>query len=104
MISDYDILFQEPNGLPPKREIQHEIHLQQDAPLPNVGMYKSSIVENVNIKKHAQELIERRAIQPSSSSCGSPIVLVPKKDGTWRMCVYYRALNRITIKNTYPSP
>ena len=46
MVSDYDILFQEPKGLPPKREIQHEIHLQWDAPLPNIGMYMSSIIEN----------------------------------------------------------
>ena len=44
MASDYDIWFQEPKGLHPKREIQHEIHLQQDAPLPKVGMYRSSII------------------------------------------------------------
>ena len=52
MVSDYDILFQEPKGLPPKREIQHEIHLQQDAPLLNIGMYRSSIIENAEMKKH----------------------------------------------------
>ena len=50
MVSGYDILFQEPKGLPLKREIQHEIHLLQDAPLPNIGMYMSPIVENVDIK------------------------------------------------------
>ena len=104
MVSDYDILFQEFKGLPPKREIQHEIHLQQDAPLPNICMYKSSIIENVEIKKQVKELLERGGIRPSSSPCGSPIVLVPKKDGTWRMCIDYRALNIITIKNRYPLP
>ena len=46
VVSDYDILFQEPKGLPPKREIQHEIHLQQDAHVPNIGMYMSSLIEN----------------------------------------------------------
>ena len=51
LVSDYDILFQEPKGLPPKIKFQHEIHLQQDAPLPNIGMYRSSIIENVEIKK-----------------------------------------------------
>ena len=51
VVSYYDILFQEPKGLPPKREIQHEIHLQQDAPLPNIDMYRSSIIENAEIKK-----------------------------------------------------
>ena len=54
VVSDYDILFQEPKGLPPKRQIQHEIHLQQDAPLPNIGMYIYLIIENANIKKQFQ--------------------------------------------------
>ena len=104
LVSDYDILFQEPKGLPPKREIQHEIHLQWDAPLPNIGMYMSSIIENVEINKQVHEFIERGAIQPSSSPCGSSIVLVRKKYGTWRMCVDYKELNRITIKNMYLLP
>ena len=46
IISNCDELFQEPTGLPPKREIEHEIHLQQDAPLLNIGMYRSSMIEN----------------------------------------------------------
>ena len=94
-VFDYDILFQEPKGLPPKREIQHKIHLHQDAPLPNIGMYRSSVIENAEIKKQVQELLERGDIHPSSSLCGSPIVLVPKQDGTWRICVDYMALNII---------
>jgi len=44
-------MFQEPKGLPPKREIQHEIHLQHDAPLANIGMYRMSTIEMVEIKK-----------------------------------------------------
>jgi hypothetical protein len=51
IVSKYDDIFQEPDGLPPKREIQHEIHLQQDSPLPNVGMYRMSVVEMTEIKK-----------------------------------------------------
>ena len=76
----------------------------QDVPLPNIAMYMSSIVENAEIKKQVQELIERGAIRPSSSPCGSPIVLVPKKDGTWCMYVDYMELNKITIKNMYSLP
>ena len=97
-------MFQEHKGLPPKREIQHEIHLHQDAPLPNNGMDRSSIIENEEINKHVQELLERGDIRPSSSPCGSLIVLVPKKDVTWRICMDYRALNIFTIKNRYPLP
>ena len=82
VVSNYDIMFQEPKGLPPKMEIQHEIHLQQDAPIPNIGMYRYSIIENAVINKKIQELLEREDIRPRSSSCGSPIVLVPKKYGT----------------------
>eukprot|EP00253_Pinus_taeda_P004086 PITA_04086 len=67
-------------------------------------MYRLSTLENAKIKKQVQELLERGFIRPSTSPCGSPIVLVRKKDGSWRMCIDYRALNKITIKNRYPLP
>ena len=51
VVSEYDILFQEPKGLPPKKEIVHDINLQQDAPLPNIGMYRLSALENAKMKK-----------------------------------------------------
>jgi hypothetical protein len=62
------------------------------------------VMENDEIKKQIQDLLDKGVIVPSSSPCGSPIVLVPKKDGTWRMCVDFRALNKITVKNRYPLP
>jgi hypothetical protein len=104
VVNQYDEMFKEPKGLPPKRGIQHEIQLQQDCPLPNIGMYRMSVMENAEIKKQIQELLDKEVIVPSSSPCGSPIVLVPKKDGTWCMCVDFRALNKITVKNRYPLP
>ena len=51
IVSEYDVLFQEPQGLPPKKGIVHDIILQQDVPLPNIGMYRLFALESVEIKK-----------------------------------------------------
>ena len=90
--------------MPPKREIQHEIQLQQDCPLPNIRMYHMSIMENSKIKRQIKEMLDKGIIRPSTSPCSSPIVLIPKKDWNWLMCVDFRALNKITVKNCYPLP
>jgi hypothetical protein len=64
-----------------------------------------SVAEMTEIKKkQVQGLLDQGVIWPNSSPCGSPIVMAPKKDDTWRMCVNYRALNKITVKNRYPLP
>jgi hypothetical protein len=104
IVSKCDDIFQEPDGLPSKRKIQHEIHLQQDSPLPNVSVYRISVVEMTEIKKQVQGLLDQGVIRPISSPCGSLIVMVPKKDGTWKMCVDCWALNKIMVKNRYPLP
>ena len=61
-------------------------------------------MENEEIKWQIQELLQKGHIQLSSSPCGSPIVLVQKKDGTWQLCIDYKSLNKITIWNWYPIP
>jgi hypothetical protein len=63
-----------------------------------------SVVEMTEIKKKVQGLLDQGVIRPSSSPCGSSIMMVQTKDGTWIMCVDYRALNKITVKNRYPLP
>lgn len=60
------------------------------------------MVESEETKRKIQELLDQEVIKPNVSPCGSPIVLMPKKDGTWRMYVDFRELNKITIKNWYP--
>jgi hypothetical protein len=59
-------------------------------------------MENKEIKCQIEELLQKGHIRPSSSPCGSPIVLVQKKDRTWRLCIDYRDLNKITVQNRYP--
>ena len=56
------------------------------------------------LKRQIETLLEQGWIRPSSSPYGSPILFIPKKDGKWRMCIDYRALNRITVRNRYPLP
>jgi hypothetical protein len=89
-------MFQEPRGLPPKRGVQQEIILQQGGPLPNIDMCRMSDMENVENRKQAQELLDKRVIKPSTSPCRSPIGLVPKKDCMWQMWVDFKALNKTT--------
>ena len=67
-------------------------------------MYMMSVVEMTEIKKWVQGLLDQRVIKPNSYPCGSLIMMVPKKDGTWRMCVDFQALNKIMVKNRYPLP
>ena len=57
---------------------------------------------NKEIRKQIQDLINKGHIRPSSSPCGSPVILVPKKDRTWCMCIDYQDLNKISVKNKYP--
>ena len=67
-------------------------------------MYHMLIMENDKINRKIKDFLDKGLIMPSTSPCGSPIVLIPKKDGTWRMCLYFRSLNKITVKNHYPLP
>jgi hypothetical protein len=97
-------VFQEPKRIPFKREVENKIQLFPYSPLPNIELYTQFILEANEIKKQLQQLLEKHVIRPSTSPCGSPIIIVPKKDGTWRMCIDYRALNEITLKNRYPPP
>jgi hypothetical protein len=64
--------------------------------------YRMATPELAELKEHIKELLEKGFIHPISSPWGAPVIFVPKKDGTQRLCVDYCALNEITIKNKYP--
>jgi len=93
-----------PPGLPPSREVDHKIELLPGAVPPSRPTYRLSATELAELKKQLEELMKAGFIQPSKSPFGAPILFVKKKDGSMRMCVDYRALNNITIKNSYPLP
>ncbi|KAJ1702741.1 hypothetical protein LUZ63_002520 [Rhynchospora breviuscula] len=104
VLEEYSELFEEPKTLPPKRDIDHQILLSPDAKTVNLRPYRHSYYQKLEIEKIISELLENKFIQPSTSPFASPIILVKKKDNTWRLCVDYRKLNACTIKNRYPIP
>jgi hypothetical protein len=97
-------LFAEPDGLPPLRDINHGIELEPGHPPPCRPTYRMPADELEELRRQLKELLEKKHIQPSQSPFGAPVLFVKKKDGSMRMCVDYRALNKITVKNSYPLP
>ena len=88
-----------PDGLPPERQVDHEIKLLPGSSATVRGMYRMSQPELEEMKKQLTELLKKGFIQPSKSPFAAPVLFVKKKDGTLRMCIDYRALNKITVKN-----
>ncbi|GJY50086.1 putative mitochondrial protein [Tanacetum coccineum] len=103
-ITKYNTVFDEPRNLPPLRSRTHSIPLVPNSTPPNIRPYKYPFSQKTEIEQQVEELLAAGFIQPSTSPFSSPVLLVKKKDNTWRMCVDYRALNKITIADKYPIP
>lgn len=106
ILEDFKDVFPDelPTGLPPKRGVDHEIVLVPGANPPSRAPYRMSVRELQELKKQLDENLKQGFIRPSRSPFGSPVLFVKKKDGTMRLCVDYRALNKVTVKNKYPLP
>ncbi|CAL9239482.1 unnamed protein product [Arabidopsis halleri] len=106
LLQDYEDVFPEdnPKGLPPIRGIEHQIDFVPGASLPNRPAYRTNPVETKELQRQVDELMEKGHIRESMSPCAVPVLLVPKKDGSWRMCVDCRAINNITVKYHHPIP
>lgn len=103
---DFADVFSEADArtLPPHRPYDHAIDLEPDAKTPWGPIYSMSATELQALREFLQEMTDKGFIRHSNSPAGAPVLFVKKKDGSLRLCVDYRGLNRVTIKNRYPLP
>ncbi|GJY15284.1 putative reverse transcriptase domain-containing protein [Tanacetum coccineum] len=91
-------------GLPPARQVEFQIDLVPGAAPVARAPYRLALSEMQELSAQLQELSDKGFIRPSSSPWGAPVLFVKKKDGSFRMCIDYRELNKLTVKNRYPLP
>ncbi|XP_058766993.1 uncharacterized protein LOC131640630 [Vicia villosa] len=104
LLTKFQNIFQQPKGLPPQRTHDHHINLLPNTSPINVKPYRYPHSKKDAMTTLIQQMLEEGTIVPSTSPFSSPVLLVKKKDGTWRFCVDYRALNAVTIKDRFPIP
>ena len=91
-------------GLPPDRDLEFELEVLPGSTLISIPSYRVTLMELKELKIQLQDLVDKGFIRSSVSLWGTSILFVKKKDGTLRLCIDYRQLNRVTIKNKYPLP
>jgi hypothetical protein len=105
IVSEFpDVFLEELPAMPPDREIEFVIELVPGTAPIFKRPYRMATNKLAELKEQLQELLDKGYIRPSASPWGAPVIFVPKKDGMHRMCVDYRSLNEVTIKNKYPLP
>jgi hypothetical protein len=104
VLKEYEVVYQEPQNLHPKKVVDHAITLLEGATPVNQRPYRLPFHQKNAMDDLIKHMLDSHMIRPSISPYSSTVILVKKKDGTWRMCVDYRLLNSNTIKNKYPIP
>ncbi|KAL0537247.1 hypothetical protein IC582_026222 [Cucumis melo] len=105
VVRDYpDVFPEELPGLPPHREVEFAIELEPGTVPISRAPYRMAPTELKELKVQLQELLDKGFIRPSVSPWGAPVLFVKKKDGSMRLCIDYRELNKVTVKNRYPLP
>jgi hypothetical protein len=99
-----DVFPEELLGMPPDRDIEFVIELKPCTTPIYKTPYRMATPELAELKEHINKLLEKGFICHNSSLWGAPVIFVPKKDSTQRLCMDYRALNEVTIKNKYSLP
>ncbi|XP_061340171.1 uncharacterized protein LOC133286737 [Gastrolobium bilobum] len=104
VLLQYQKVFELPKALPPCRDLTHAIPLVDESQAVKVRPYRYPHHQKEEIERQVTELLKSGWIQQSHSAFSSPVLLVRKHDSTWRMCIDYRALNALTIKDAFPIP
>ncbi|KAA3461562.1 reverse transcriptase [Gossypium australe] len=104
LLGEFEDIFQTPVGLPPPHLQDHKIPLTDETKVVKVKPYRYPAVQKIEIGKLVQEMLQAGIIRDSNSPFASPVVIVKKKDGSWRLCIDYRQLNQLTIKDRFPIP
>ncbi|XP_038990616.1 uncharacterized protein LOC120113567 [Hibiscus syriacus] len=104
LLEEYLVVFEEPKGMSPSREHDHSIILKEGTEAVNIRPYRMPYHQKSEVEKQFKEMLSSSIIQRSKSPFASPCLLVKKKDGSWRVCIDYRQLNALTIKNKFPIP
>ena len=105
VVNEYSVVFPEDlPGIPPEREINFSINLLSNTQPISITPYRMAPAELKELKDQLKDLLVKGFIRPSISPWCAPILFIRKKDDSLRMCIDYRQLNKVTVKNEYPIP